>query len=234
MVSKKRYLLSVIIPVFNEQKTILSILKKVQAARLPGIRKKIIIVNDGSSDKTMELLKKVKSRNLRVLHHEKNRGKGAAIRTAFPFADGDFVVIQDADLEYDPMDYPKLLEPLLNGTADVVYGSRFSGSRPAFTFWNYLANKCLTHCLNLLYNSILTDMETGYKVFRGLVFRDLNLRSNRFDFDPEITAKILKQGLKPFEVPISYRSRSFKDGKKITWWDGCSALFCLIRYRLMD
>jgi glycosyltransferase involved in cell wall biosynthesis len=232
MASKKR--LSIIIPVFNEEQTILPILKKIQSVKLPGLEKEIIIVNDGSTDKTAGLLKKTRIPRTRILHHEKNRGKGAAIRTAIPHATGDFVIIQDADLEYDPADYLKLLEPLLRNQGDVVYGSRFLGAYRAFSFWNYAGNKFLTLFANLLFNASLTDIETGYKVFRGSVFRDLNLKADRFDFDPEVTAKVLKRGLKIHEVPISYNARDFKHGKKITWRDGLIALFCLVRCRFIN
>ncbi len=234
MAQKKLPTLSIIIPAFNEDKTILSLLKKVKSVKLPGIRKEIIIVNDGSTDKTIRLLGKIKMPHCKIFHHTKNKGKGAAIRTAVAHAIGDFFIIQDADLEYDPADYLKLLEPLLKSEADVVYGSRFLGVNQAFTMWNYLGNKSLTFFANHLYNTVLTDMETGYKVFRASVFRSLNLRSNRFNFDPEVTAKVLKKKFKLFEVPISYHGRDYENGKKINWWDGCMALFCLIRYRFID
>jgi glycosyltransferase involved in cell wall biosynthesis len=169
-----------------------------------------------------------------ILSHAKNRGKGAAIRTAIPHTRGEYVIIQDADLEYDPADYEKLLKHLLDDDADVVYGSRFLGPHRAFLFWHSVGNKLLTFMTNLLYNTVLTDMETCYKVFRGEILRGLPLRSNRFDFEPEVTAKILKRGYKLYEIPISYRGRGFEEGKKITWRDGFWAFYCLIRYRLMD
>lgn len=234
MSTKKLSTLSIIIPAFNEEKTILPLLQKIQSVELLGIRKEILIVNDGSTDKTRTLLEKVKIKSCRILHHDKNKGKGAAIRTAIPNTTGNFLIIQDADLEYNPADYKKLLEPLLQDEADVVYGSRFLGVHSAFTLWNYTGNKFLNLLANLLYNAALTDMETGYKVFRGSVIRGMTLRANGFDFDPEVTAKVLKRKLRLFEVPISYHGRDFKDGKKITWWDGCMALFCLVRYRFMD
>ncbi len=230
----KKPTLSIIVPVFNEEKTVLPLLEKVKKVRLMGLRKQIIVVNDGSSDGTAKLLAKVKGKDIQVFHHEVNRGKGAAIRTAIPHTTGDYVVIQDADLEYDPSDYEKLLAPLLNGSADVVYGSRFLGAHRAFLFLHYLGNKFLNLLTNILYNTILTDMETCYKVFKGDILRGLKLRSNRFEFEPEVTAKILKKGYKLYELPISYHGRGFEEGKKITWRDGITALVTLIRYRFLD
>lgn len=231
---KKYRLLSIIVPVYNEEKTLLPLLKKVQSVQLFGLKKQILIVNDGSSDKTAQILKKLKVPGGLILQHEKNRGKGAAIRTAIPHTKGDIVIIQDADLEYDPNDYKTVLAPILSGAADVVYGSRFMGVHRAFMLLHYLGNKLLTHVTNLLYGTILTDMETCYKAFKGEILRSLILRSNRFDFEPEVTAKVLKRGYKLFEVPISYHGRGFGEGKKITWRDGVVALVCLIRYRFMD
>lgn len=234
MRTKKRKVLSIIVPVFNEEKTVVFILKKVRQLPLPGIEKDIVVVNDGSSDATEKILRKIKLPGIRIFHHEKNKGKGAAIRTAIPHTRGDFVIIQDADLEYDPNDYQKLLEPLMDGRADVVYGSRFLGVHRAFMFWHSLGNKFLTIVTNLLYDTILTDMETCYKVFRGEVLRGLTLKSNRFEIEPEMTAKILKAKFRVFEVPISYSGRSFEEGKKITWRDGFSALATLARYRFFN
>ena len=230
----KKPTLSIIVPVFNEEKTVLPLLEKVKKVRLMGLRKQIIVVNDGSSDGTAKLLGKLKDKDIQIFHHEVNRGKGAAIRTAIPHTTGDYVVIQDADLEYDPSDYEKLLAPLLNGSADVVYGSRFLGAHRAFLFLHYLGNKFLNLLTNILYNTILTDMETCYKVFKGDILRGLKLRSNRFEFEPEVTAKILKKGYKLYELPISYHGRGFEEGKKITWRDGITALVTLIRYRFLD
>jgi glycosyltransferase involved in cell wall biosynthesis len=226
--------LSIIIPVFNEEKTLLLLLRKVQKVKLLGLKKQIIIVNDGSTDQTPQLLKKLKIPNGKILQHDRNRGKGAAIRTAIPHTTGDIVIIQDADLEYDPNDYEIVLSPLMDGSADVVYGSRFKGIHRAFLFWHYVGNKFLTFLTNFLYDTILTDMETCYKAFRGEIIRSIPLRSNRFDFEPEVTAKILKRGYKLFEVPISFHGRGFEEGKKITWRDGFVALYCLVRYRLGD
>ncbi len=233
-VKNKKPVLSIIVPVYNEEKTVLPLLNKVQSVRLMGLQKQIIVVNDGSVDGTAALLTKIRGKNIQIFHHEKNKGKGAAIRTAIPHTTGDYVVIQDADLEYDPSDYEKLLVPLLDGSADVVYGSRFLGLHRAFLFWHYVGNKFLSFVTNVLYNTILTDMETCYKIFKGDIIRGLKLRSNRFEFEPEVTAKILKRGHKLFEIPISYHGRGFEEGKKITWRDGISALFALVRYRFFD
>jgi glycosyltransferase involved in cell wall biosynthesis len=226
--------LTVIIPVFNEEKTILPLLEKIKIVRLPGIRKDIIVVDDGSTDQTPVLLRKVKMPRLRLLHHEQNRGKGAAIRTALPHAKGVFILIQDADLEYDPVDYPKLLGPLLRHEADVVFGSRFKGEHRNFSLWNYWGNKFLTFMGNLLYHAALTDMETGYKVFQGHILKDLNWRADRFNFDPEVTAKLLKSGRKVLEVPVSYNGRSYQNGKKLTWMDGFKALYSLVYFRFSN
>jgi glycosyltransferase involved in cell wall biosynthesis len=230
----KTQTLSIIIPVYNEEKTLLPLLKKVQSIKLFGLKKEIIIVNDGSADRTAEILNKVKLPNGKIFHHEKNRGKGAAIRTAIPHTTGQFVIIQDADLEYDPKDYEIILEPLLKGDADVVYGSRFLGVHRAFLYWHLVGNKFLTWVTNILYDTTLTDMETCYKAFKGEIIRQIPLRSDRFEFEPEVTAKVLKRGCKLYEVPISFRGRGFEEGKKITWKDGFTALFSLIRYKWMD
>lgn len=232
--AKKQLTLSIIVPVYNEEKTLLPLLAKVQKVKLLGLKKQIIVVNDGSTDKTAQVMKKIKIPGIQIYQHDKNRGKGAAIRTAIPHTTGDFVIIQDADLEYDPADYVIILKPLLEGKADVVYGSRFKGVGRAFLFWHYVGNKLLTFITNILYDTILTDMETCYKAFKGDLIRSIHLRSNRFDFEPEVTAKVLKRGVKLFEVPINYDGRNFEEGKKITWRDGVVALVCLIRYRFMD
>jgi glycosyltransferase involved in cell wall biosynthesis len=232
--AKKQLTLSIIVPVYNEENTVLPLLKKVQQVKLLGLKKQIIVVNDGSTDKTSQALKKVKIPNCKIIQYEKNKGKGAAIRTAIPHTTGDFVIIQDADLEYDPADYENVLKLLLNGKADVVYGSRFLGVHRSFLFWHYVGNKLLTLITNILYDAVLTDMETCYKAFKGDLIRSLKLRSNRFDFEPEVTAKVLKRGSKLFEVPISYNGRDFDEGKKITWRDGFVAMATLIRYRFMD
>ena len=235
MAARKRpATLTIIVPVFNEERTLLPLLKKVQAVKLLGLKKEILVVNDGSSDGTARLLKKVRIPGGAILHHPVNRGKGAAIRTAIARSTGDYVVIQDADLEYDPSDYESLLRPLLAGEKDVVYGSRFRGQWKGFMFWNYLGNKFLTLATVVLFGTKLTDMETCYKVFRGDLLRGLVLRSDRFDFEPEVTAKVLKKGWRFGELPITYHGRGSKEGKKITWKDGFAALYTLLHYRLVD
>ncbi len=225
--------LSVIIPCFNEKSTIREI---VAAVRATGIVYEIIIVDDGSTDGTRDLLKEFDSDpQVKVLCHEHNQGKGAAVRTGFLAASGEVLLIQDADLEYDPREYPSLLKPIEEGKARVVYGSRFlGGPRKTMYFWNMVANKCLTLITNVLYNSILSDMETCYKVFRAEVVRDIKLRSRRFEFEPEITAKVLKRRHRIYEVPISYNGREWEEGKKIRWTDGPIAAWTLIRYRFTE
>jgi glycosyltransferase involved in cell wall biosynthesis len=232
--TKKKPTLSIIVPVYNEEKTVLPLLEKVQKVKLMGLKKQIIVVNDGSTDHTAKLLGRIRNRDIQIYHHDINRGKGAAIRTAIPRTTGDFVVIQDADLEYDPADYESLLVPLLEGTTDVVYGSRFMGPHRAFLFLHYIGNKFLSLVTNILYNTTISDMETCYKVFKGDIIRSLKLHSNRFEFEPEVTAKILKKGYKLYEMPISYHGRGFEEGKKITWRDGITALITLVRYRFLD
>lgn len=228
--------LSIIVPVFDEKETILEILTRVQEAPLPKAiaEREIIAVDDGSTDGTRELLDQVRRDGVIVLTHDKNRGKGAAIRTALERAAGDIVLIQDADLEYDPRDYPALLQPILEKRAKVVYGSRFLGPRMAMFFWHMLANKMLTLLTNILYDAILSDMETGYKAFRADVIKNLPLRARRFDFEPEITAKVLKRGHRIFEVPISYFGREYREGKKIGMKDGIVAIWTLLKYRIVD
>jgi glycosyltransferase involved in cell wall biosynthesis len=225
--------LSVIIPVFNEKYTIAEIVRKVQATRLAS---EIILVDDGSTDGTREILQSLASSpDLLVLYHEKNLGKGAALRSGFEKARGDVILVQDADLEYNPAEYPTLLDPIECGQADVVYGSRFLGSKHRVTmFWHMVANQLLTLATNLLYNSILSDMETGYKVFRAEVLHGLRLRANRFDFEPEITAKLLKHKARIFEVPISFNPREYSEGKKISMGDAFVAIWTLLKYRLVD
>lgn len=231
--------LSIIIPVFNERETILEILARIEKVKLGGVGKEIIIVDDFSSDGTREILRKLKKYN--VLYHDKNYGKGKAVRTGLGHARGDIILIQDADLEYDPNDYPKLLKPILEGRANVVYGSRFKfakGHLKKNDFFTYklhtIGNIMLSAITNMLFFSRLTDMESCYKVFTKEVKEKLKLRSNRFDIEPEITAKILKNGYPIMEVPINYYSRDFDEGKKITWKDGMKAFLCLIKYRFFD
>ena len=225
--------LSVIIPVYNEVKNIEEIIKRVQARKLAT---EIIIVDDGSQDGTRDILKKLDGKKkVRVVLHEKNQGKGAAVVTGMKTATGDILLIQDADLEYDPRDYPALLQPIKEGIADVVYGSRFLGGAHRVTmFWHQVANQLLTFMTNILYDSILTDMETGYKVFRREVIEGMTIRSKRFNFEPEFTAKILKRKRRIFEVPITFNPRDYADGKKIKLKDAFEAVFALLRYRFFD
>jgi glycosyltransferase involved in cell wall biosynthesis len=224
-------------PVYNEARTIREIVHRVDSVDLKNIRKELIIVDDGSDDGTRDVLKELsRTSRHKIYFHGHNMGKGAAVRTALTYATGDIVIIQDGDLEYDPVEYGELIAPILEGRADVVYGSRLSGGKVAraFNFWHFIGNKILTFMTNLLYNSILSDMETGYKVFRADVIKNIQIKSNRFDFEPEITAKVLKREYKLYEMPISYYGRDFSEGKKITWKDGIAAAWALIKYRLVD
>jgi len=224
-------------PVYNEANTIHEIIKRIEAVDLGDVRKELIIVDDASKDGTREALDDLRKNGLlKVYFHAQNMGKGAALRTALTYATGDIIIIQDADLEYDPAEYAELIKPILKGRADVVYGSRLSGAKVAraFNFWHFVGNKMLTLLTNVLYNSILSDMETCYKVFRADVIKNLQIKSNRFDFEPEITAKVLKRKHKLYEMPISYYGRDFSEGKKITWRDGFAAIWALVKYRFMD
>ncbi|MCC6159357.1 MAG: glycosyltransferase family 2 protein [Deltaproteobacteria bacterium] len=225
--------LSVIMPVFNERTTIEEIVGQVLA--IPR-DKELIIVDDGSTDGTRDILReRIEGLpGVKVVYHARNQGKGAAIRTGQAHIAGDITVIQDADLEYDPRDFETLLEPIIEKRADVVYGSRFLGRHRAFLFWHYLGNRFLTFVTNVLYNTMLTDMETCYKAFRSEVFKSIHIRSNRFEFEPEITAKVFKSGCRVFEVPVSYAGRDYVEGKKITWKDGFGAVWTLIKYRFID
>lgn len=225
--------ISVIIPVFNEIDTIQEIIRRVKEV---GVAHEIIIVDDGSTDGTREILSQMKKEALLlIVFHEHNQGKGAAVRTGIHTANGDVIIIQDADLEYDPRDYPALLKPLQEDIADVVYGSRFlGGARRPILFWNMVANKLLTFMTNILYNNILSDMETGYKVFRRSVVADIPLHSRRFDFEPEFTAKILKRKVRIFEVPITFNPRLYSQGKKIKLKDAFIAVWTLLKYRFVD
>lgn len=226
--------ISVVMPVYNEIKTIDEILTRVQAV---AMEKEIVIVDDYSTDGTRERLEKFEQGhgNVKVFYHQRNQGKGAALRTGFESVTGDIVIIQDADLEYDPREYPVLMEPILDGRADVVYGSRFlGGPHRVLFFWHYLGNKFLTLLSNALTNLNLTDMETCYKVFRREVISDIQLKSNRFGFEPEFTAKIARKKFRIYETPISYSGRTYAEGKKIGWKDGAKAIFAILWFRFFD
>ena len=221
--------LSVIIPVYNEVGTVLDVIKKVKEA---PIDKEIIVVDDGSTDGTRSLLER-SGAGIKVFFHETNQGKGAAIRMAIPNITGDIVIIQDADLEYDPSEYPRLIAPILEGKADVVYGSRFlGGPHRVLLFWHFVGNRMVTTFSNMLTDLNLTDMETGYKAFRAEVMKRIRIESTRFGFEPEITAKVAKMGCRVFEVPISYSGRDYSEGKKINWKDGIAAIYWIIKFNL--
>jgi glycosyltransferase involved in cell wall biosynthesis len=228
-------ILSVVMPVYNEKKTVAKMIERVLAL---GMVKELIIVDDYSSDGTRELLKDAPlDSRVKIFFHDRNMGKGAAVRTGFEHVSGDVVVIQDADLEYDPAEFREMIKPIEEGVADVVYGSRLSGGKPqrVYLFWHMVGNTFLTFLTNLLYNSTLTDMETCYKMFKRSVLEGIRIRSNGFSMDPELTSKILKnKSLRVYEMPISYYGRNYDEGKKITWRQGLSALATLIRYRLWD
>ncbi len=230
--------LSVIIPAYNEKDTIEPILRRVLEVKLNEMGKEIVVVDDGSRDGTIDILKKIEkelgSPELRVFFHDRNRGKGAAIQTALSHVTGDIVIIQDADFEYHPEEYPLLVLPIVQYGAEVVYGSRFLGVHTAFQFWHYLSNKALTHITNLLFGYMISDMEVGYKAFRTEVIKSLTLKARGFDIEPEITAKIMKRKVRFYEVPISYSGRDFSEGKKITWKDGFKAIWTLLKYRFKD
>lgn len=226
--------LSIVIPVYNEKDTLEKLVDLVR--EVDGVEKEIVIVDDGSKDGSIEIIKKIKEKypDIKTVIKGENRGKGHTLKVGFKETTGDYVIIQDADLEYDPQDYKKLLRALDEDKVDVVYGSRFSGNYEKMTTLHYFGNKLLTVLTNLFYGVMLTDMETCYKLVPGDFIRSIDIKSERFDFEPEITAKILKSGLKIREVPISYKGRAFSEGKKITWKDGFNAVFALIKFRFFS
>jgi glycosyltransferase involved in cell wall biosynthesis len=234
--------LSVLVPVYNEERTLEEVVRRVCAVQL---YKEIILVDDGSKDRSREILARLKDQSerandplnqIKVFFQPENQGKGAAIKTAISHVTGDIVIVQDADLEYDPKDYPSLIEPIQDGSADVVYGTRFAGggAHRVLFFWHSLGNRTLTLLSNMLTNLNLSDMEVGYKVFRAEVLKGIELKSNRFGFEPEITIKLAKKRCRFYEVPISYHGRTYEEGKKITWKDGLAALYYMIRFRFSD
>lgn len=229
--------LSVVIPVYNEQHTVAELIERVRGVDL-GMEKELVIVDDCSTDGSRKVLEDLSRRHqdISLVLHKANQGKGAALRSGFAAATGDVVLIQDADLEYDPREYPRLLQPILDGQADVVYGSRFlgGGAHRVLFFWHYQGNKLITLLSNMMTNLNLTDVEVCYKVFRREVLGGLRLRENRFGFEIEITAKVAKAGWRIYEVPIAYHGRDYAEGKKITWKDGIRALWCILKYRFVD
>jgi glycosyltransferase involved in cell wall biosynthesis len=225
--------LSVIVPVFNERATVVEIVRRMRSVELP-VEREIVVVDDGSDDGTGDVLTQLRDSTVRVVKHTRNQGKGAAIRTGLESSSGDLVLVQDADLEYDPDDWPRLLAPVLKGRARVVYGSRFTGERRNMLFLHWVGNRFLSLVTNVLYNSTLSDMETCYKLFDRRVLDGVRLHADRFDFEPEFTAKVLRRGIRVYEVPISYAGREPSEGKKTTWHDGVIALWTLVKYRFVD
>ncbi len=232
--------ISILVPVYNEINSLKQVLDKLEKTDICSLEKEIVVVDDGSKDGTRELLQEMEknplSDKIKIYYHSKNMGKGAALRTALNYATGDIIAIQDADLEYDPEEYASLISLIIENKADVVYGSRLSGGKPtrSFKFTHLLGNKFLTFVTNLLYDTTLTDMETCYKAFRSDVIKNISIKSNRFDFEPEITAKVLKRRYHLYETSISYYGRDYAEGKKITWKDGFAALAALVKYRFID
>jgi len=222
--------ISVLIPVYNEKDFLIELLKRVEAVDF-GLEKEIILIDDFSTDGTRDIYKDLQ---YKIIYHKRNMGKGASLRDGIKEADGDIIIVQDADLEYNPSDYIPLVELIKNNEADVVYGSRFSGNNKNFLILSFLANKFLTLLTQILYKTTLTDMETCYKAFKSEVIKNIEIKSNRFDFEPEITAKVLKQGVRFKELPISYNARKNSEGKKINWKDGVQAIFTLIKYKFYD
>jgi glycosyltransferase involved in cell wall biosynthesis len=231
LINRENFKLTIVIPVFNESGTIHDIIAAVEAT---PYSKEIIVIDDGSTDGTRDILGAMQNTNLRVIMHDRNQGKGAALQTGFSHAAGDIIIIQDADLEYDPEEYPILLKPILDGKADVVYGSRFAGhgAHRVLYFWHYVGNRFLTLLSNLFTNINLSDMETCYKVFTREALAGIEIKEKRFGFEPEITAKMAKKKLRIYEVPISYYGRTYEQGKKIDWKDGVKALWCILKYNL--
>jgi len=233
---KKIKVLSIIMPVYNEKNTIEKAIKEVKRVKLFSMKKQIIIIDDCSTDGTRDILRKIKKRDksIIVVFKEKNQGKGSAVREGIKYATGDFIIIQDADLEYTPEDYSIMLMPVLKGYADVVYGSRFLGPHRSFLFWNYIANKFLNFFTNFIYNTTLTDMETCFKLFKSEIIKNIKLRSNGFEIEPEITSKVIKKNVRIYEVPIQYFGRGYEEGKKIKAIDGIKAFWTLLWYRFFD
>jgi len=222
--------ISIIIPVFNEEKTVIKIIDSLK--KVDGFYKEVIVIDDASTDGTYKKLQEIKG--IKIIRQLKNLGKGSAIKAGIEFATGDYILVQDADLEYDPQDISSMIKPINQGKAGVVYGSRFTGSRRNMFFWHWMGNQLLTLVTNVLYNTTLSDMETCYKLIPLKLIKSLNLRAKRFEFEPEVTAKILKRNIRIWEVPISYAGREYDEGKKITWRDGIPALWTLIKYRFIN